>query len=56
MGQFVPLSAPRPQVGPTGDRVDRVLEWTRSRQLTMAEAELLLALDESTPWWAPGAR
>jgi hypothetical protein len=52
VGQFVPLTRPEPQViGPrSDDRPDRLLEWTRTGQLTYGEAESLLALDESTSW------
>jgi hypothetical protein len=53
LGQFVPLTAPRPKVRPnpiTDDQEDRLLAWARSGQLRYLEAELLSALDESTPW------
>lgn len=53
MGQFVPLTAPRPQIRPSlpaEDQEDRQLAWARSGRLSYGEAELLLELDESTPW------
>jgi hypothetical protein len=53
MGQFVPLTAPRSQARPSptpDDQEDRLLAWARSGQLSYGEAELLLTLDESTPW------
>lgn len=54
LGRYVPLTAPwslRPSE-PIGavDHPDRLLAWTRSGALTYGEAELLLVLDESTPW------
>jgi len=52
-GQFVPLTAPRPQSRPslpTDDQGDRLLAWARSGRLSYGEAERLLALDESTSW------
>jgi hypothetical protein len=59
LGQFVPLTAPRPQeraATPSDDRTDRLLAWARSGRLTYGEAELLSALDESTPWRPTRAR
>ena len=55
LGQFVPLtpSAPPARSAPRcEDRSERLLEWSRSRQLTYGDAEALLALDESTAWRA----
>jgi hypothetical protein len=41
------------QLDATGrDRNDLLAEWTRSGQLTYGDAELLIALDETTPWQA----
>ncbi len=53
LGQFVPLTHGTPQWSGLsgGDRDDVVLELTRSGELSVAEAEQLLALDESTPWF-----
>jgi hypothetical protein len=56
LGQFVPLTAPRPQGRPDpiiddqDDQDDRLLAWARPGQLSYGEAELLSALDDSTPW------
>ena len=53
LGQFVPLNRPAPQARPAlggDDRADLLLEWSRSGRLSYGDAELLLALDESTPW------
>ena len=53
MGQFVPLTTPRPQGRPAPiveDHGDRQLTWSRSGWLSYGEAEILLALDESTTW------
>jgi hypothetical protein len=41
------------QLDATGrDRNDLLAEWTRSGRLTYRDAELLIALDETTPWQA----
>jgi hypothetical protein len=34
------------------ERSDLLAEWTRSGHLTFGDAELLVALDETTPWQA----
>jgi hypothetical protein len=34
------------------ERSDLLAEWTRSGDLTFGDAELLAALDETTPWQA----
>ena len=35
---------------PRGAWCDALVEWTRSGDLTVAQAAALLALDEATPW------
>jgi hypothetical protein len=35
---------------PRGAWCDVLVEWTRSGDLTVAQAAALLALDEATPW------
>ena len=53
MGQFVPLGGPGPEAPPAltaDERTARLLEWSHSEGLSYGDAELLLALDESTPW------
>ncbi|MFH5822958.1 hypothetical protein [Georgenia sp. AZ-5] len=39
-----------------GARVDQVAEWAASGQITWGEAELLMALEETTAWEAPPRR
>ena len=53
LGQFVPLTGPAPQARPAlsaDERAERLLEFSRSGELSYGDAELLVALDESTPW------
>jgi hypothetical protein len=52
MGQLVPLTAPPRPGPPSGDRTENLAAWSRSGELTYGEAEMLLALDESTAWRA----
>ena len=49
MGQFVPLTESGARRPP--ERGERLQAWTRTQQLTYGEAEALLALVESTPWY-----
>jgi hypothetical protein len=54
MGRYVPLG-PTAAGGPRrvtlrATRGELLTEWTRSGALTNGEAELLMALDETTPW------
>ena len=56
MGQLVALDS-RPAAGrllglPRAGRSVLLAEWTRSGDLSYGEAELLVALDETTPWQA----
>jgi len=37
---------------PRAERSDLLAEWTRSGDLSYGEAELLMALDETTSWRA----
>jgi hypothetical protein len=46
LGTTVPLGAGG------RERSDLLSEWTRSGHLTYGDAELLVALDETTPWRA----
>jgi hypothetical protein len=56
MGRHVPLDQTAAAVlrrgTPRATRSDLLAEWTRSRAITYGEAELLVALDETTPWRA----
>jgi hypothetical protein len=56
MGRYVRLdptaAAARPLDTPRTTRSEQLAEWTRSGALTYGEAELLMALDETTPWRA----
>ena len=45
----MPLTGSGPRRPP--ERGERLQAWTRTQQLTYGEAEALLALDESTPWY-----
>jgi hypothetical protein len=56
MGQLVSLDS-RPAARhllsrPRAERSDLLAEWTRSGDLTYGEAELAMALDETTSWEA----
>ena len=54
MGRLVSLDAPpapaRPRTLTTEQRSDLLSTWAHSGHLTYGEAELLMALDESTAW------
>jgi hypothetical protein len=50
LGQFVPMTAADRSGPRVEDRTGQLVEWTRSGELTYGDAELLLALDESTAW------
>jgi hypothetical protein len=54
MGRYVALDATagaaRRLCTPRTTRSELLAEWTRSGSLTYGEAELLMALDETTPW------
>ena len=53
MGRLVLLEEQPARPEGTGrpmDRADLLLEWTRSGDLTLDQAELLIALDETTLW------
>jgi hypothetical protein len=56
MGQLVAIgprpAARQPLDRPRAERGDLLAEWTRSGELSYGEAELLMALDETTPWRA----
>jgi hypothetical protein len=56
MGRHVPLDQTAAAVlrrgTPRASRGELLTEWTRSKTLTYGEAELLMALDETTPWRA----
>src|SRR4051812_22821753 len=56
MGQLVAIgprpTARQPLDRPRVERSDLLAEWTRSGELSYGEAELLMALDETTPWRA----
>ncbi|HEY4631813.1 MAG TPA: hypothetical protein VIG96_10945 [Blastococcus sp.] len=56
MGRHVPLDQTAAAVlrrgTPRASRGELLTEWTRSETLTYGEAELLMALDETTPWRA----
>ena len=56
MGRYVPLDQTAAAVfrrgTPRATRGELLTEWTRSETLTYGEAELLMALDETTPWRA----
>jgi hypothetical protein len=56
MGQLVAIDS-RPAARhllaqPRGERNDLLAAWTRSGDLSYGEAELLMALDETTSWRA----
>jgi len=56
MGQLVAIgprpAARQPLDRPRAERGDLLAEWSRSGELSYGEAELLMALDETTPWRA----
>src|SRR3954452_25350305 len=56
MGRHVPLDQTAAAVLRRGtsraSRGELLTEWTRTGMLTYGEAELLMALDETTPWRA----
>jgi hypothetical protein len=56
MGQLVVLgsrpAARRLLSPPRAERNDLLAEWTCSGDLSYGEAEMLMALDETTPWQA----
>jgi hypothetical protein len=56
MGRYVPLDQTAGAVlrrgTPRSGQGELLTEWTRSGTLTYGEAELLMALDETTPWRA----
>jgi hypothetical protein len=56
MGRYVPPDQTAAAVlrrgTPRASRGELLTEWTRSETLTYGEAELLMALDETTPWRA----
>ena len=56
MGRYVPPDQTAAAVfrrgTPRASRGELLTEWTRSQTLTYGEAELLMALDETTPWRA----
>jgi hypothetical protein len=56
MGRYVPRDPTAASVlrlgTPRATRGELLAEWTRSGALTYGEAELLMALDETTPWRA----
>jgi hypothetical protein len=56
MGRYVPMDQTAAAVlrrgTPRAGQGELLTEWTRSGTLTYGEAELLVALDETTPWRA----
>jgi hypothetical protein len=56
MGRYVPRDQTAAAVLRRGTarapRSELLAEWTHSRAITYGEAELLMALDETTPWRA----